>query len=112
MTSSENLAICYPEEGLGFGIMAAFVPSQAPNSDAAHLFLEYLNQPEVAAKCFEYLGYYCTNKAAEDYISEAMYDLLVVPETVTEGEIIQNISQEGEDAHAKAWNEFKAVCGQ
>ena len=112
MTSSDNLAICYPKEGLGFGIMAAFIPSQAPNSDAAHLFLEYLNQPEVAAKCFEYLGYYCTNKAAEDYISEAMYDLLVVPETVTEGEIIQNISQEGEDAHAKAWNEFKAACGQ
>ena len=41
-----------------------------------------------------------------------MYDLLVVPETVTEGEIIQNISQEGEDAHAKVWNEFKAACGQ
>ncbi|MBQ6685399.1 MAG: spermidine/putrescine ABC transporter substrate-binding protein, partial [Firmicutes bacterium] len=99
MTSRDDLKICYPKEGLGFGIMAAFVPSQAPNADAAHQFLDYLNRPEVAAKCFEYLGYYCTNKAAEEHISEAMYDLLVVPETVTEGEIIQNISQEGEDAH-------------
>ncbi|MBQ2867284.1 MAG: spermidine/putrescine ABC transporter substrate-binding protein, partial [Firmicutes bacterium] len=105
MTSRDDLKICYPKEGLGFGIMAAFVPSQAPNADAAHQFLDYLNRPEVAAKCFEYLGYYCTNKAAEEHISEAMYDLLVVPETVTEGEIIQNISQEGEDAHAKVWNE-------
>ncbi|MBR6500108.1 MAG: spermidine/putrescine ABC transporter substrate-binding protein [Firmicutes bacterium] len=112
MTSRDDLKLCYPKEGLGFGIMAAFVPSQAPNADAAHQFLDFLNRPEVAAKCFEYLGYYCTNKAAEEHISDAMYDLLVVPETVTEGEIIQNISQEGEDAHAKVWNEFKAACGQ
>lgn len=112
MAARDDLKICYPKEGLGFGIMAAFVPSQAPNSDAAHRFLEYLNQPEVAAKCFEFLGYYCTNKAAEEYISEDMYDMLVVPETVTEGEIIQNLSQEAEDAHTKIWNEFKTACGQ
>lgn len=112
MAARDDLKICYPKEGLGFGIMAAFVPSQAPNSDAAHRFLEYLNRPEVAAKCFEFLGYYCTNKAAEEYISEDMYDMLVVPETVTDGEIIQNLSQEAEDAHAKIWNEFKTACGQ
>ncbi|MBO5666358.1 MAG: spermidine/putrescine ABC transporter substrate-binding protein, partial [Firmicutes bacterium] len=79
MTSRDDLKLCYPKEGLGFGIMAAFVPSQAPNADAAHQFLDFLNRPEVAAKCFEYLGYYCTNKAAEEHISDAMYDLLVVP---------------------------------
>ncbi|MBO4992532.1 MAG: spermidine/putrescine ABC transporter substrate-binding protein [Firmicutes bacterium] len=112
LNARDDLKVCYPKEGLGFGIMAAFIPSQAPNSDAAHLFLEYLNQPEVAAKCFEYLGYYCTNKAAEDYISEEMYDMLVVPDTVTEGESIKNLSQEAEDAHAKIWNEFKTACGQ
>lgn len=112
LSAKDNLKVCYPKEGLGFGIMGAFIPSQAPNSEAAYAFLEYLNRPEVAAKCFEFLGYYCTNKAAEDYISEDMRERLVVPDTVSEGEIVQNLSQEAEDAHAKIWNEFKTACGQ
>ena len=105
-----DLKVVYPEEGLGFGIMAGFIPSKAPSSDAAHQFLNYILQPEVSAQCFEYIGYYCTNKAAEPYISEEMHDLIVVPDTVTEGEAIQNISQEAEDLHGKIWTEFKDAC--
>lgn len=29
-----DLEVVYPKEGLGFGIMAGFIPSQAPNADA------------------------------------------------------------------------------
>lgn len=109
MTNPE-LELVYPEEGLGFGIMASFIPSQAPNADAAYAFLDYINRPENAAKCFEYLGYYCTNKAAEEYISEDMKRLVVLPEDAAEGEIIQNISVEAEDLHSKNWNEFMSAC--
>ena len=109
MTNPE-LKIVYPEEGLGFGIMPAFIPSQAPNADAAYAFLDYINQPENAAKCFEYIGYYCTNKAADALISEEMKEFLVLPGDAAEGEIIQNVSQEAEDLHAKIWNEFKNAC--
>ena len=31
-----DLEVVYPKEGLGFGIMAGFIPSQAPNADAAY----------------------------------------------------------------------------
>ena len=79
-------------------------------ADAAYAFIDYINRPENAAKCFEYIGYYCTNKAAEEYISEEMQKLIVLPDSVTEGEIIQNISQEAEDLHAEIWNAFKAAC--
>lgn len=106
-----ELKICYPEEGLGFGIMAGFIPSKAPNSDAAHAFLNYILDGRRAAECFEYIGYYCTNKAAEEYISDDIKELLVVPESIKEGEIVQNISQEAEDMHSQIWNEFKASCG-
>ena len=109
MTNPE-LELVVPKEGLGFGIMASFIPSQAPNPDAAYAFLEYINRPENAAKCFEYLGYYCTNKAAEQYISEDMKRLLVLPEDAAAGEIIQNISVEAEDLHSKNWNEFMNAC--
>ena len=105
-----DLEVVYPKEGLGFGIMAGFVPAKAPNADAAYAFLDYINQPENAAKCFEYIGYYCTNKAAEEYISEDMKKMIVLPEDAAEGEIVQNISQEAEDLHAEIWNQFKNAC--
>ena len=105
-----DLEVVYPKEGLGFGIMAGFVPSKAPNADAAYAFLDYINEPENAAKCYEYIGYYCTNKAAEEYISDDMKKMIVLPEDAAEGEIVQNISQEAEDLHAEIWNQFKNAC--
>ena len=101
-----DLKVVYPEEGLGFGIMAGFIPSKAPSSDAAHQFLNYILQPEVSAQCFEYIGYYCTNKAADELVDEN----LVVPDSVTSGESIKNVSQEAEEQYNKNWTEFKAAC--
>lgn len=108
--ANPELKIVYPEEGLGFGIMACFIPSQAPNAEAAYAFMDYINEPENAAMCYEYLGYYCTNKAAETLISEEMKPFLVLPEDAAEGEIVQNISQEADDLHAEIWNQFKSAC--
>ena len=105
-----DLKVVYPAEGLGFGVMAGFIPSKAPNAEAAYAFLDYINRPENAAACFEYLGYYCTNKAAEEFISEEMKDMIVLPEDAAEGESIHNISQEAEDLHAEIWNQFKDAC--
>ena len=53
---------------------------------------------------------YCTNKAAEAFLSEESKRMIVLPEGASEGEIIQNVSQEAEDLHAQIWNRFKAAC--
>ena len=111
MTARPDLEMVYPKEGLGFGIMGAFIPSQAPNADAAYAFLDYINRPENAAKCAEYTGYYCTNQAAEEFISPEMRKFLVLPATSAQGEIVQNISQEAEDLHSEIWNQFRSACG-
>lgn len=110
LNARKDLKVVYPKEGLGFGIMAGFIPSKAPNADAAYAFIDYINRPENAAACFEYIGFYCTNKAAEEYISEEMQQMIVLPEGVAEGEIVQNISQEAEDLHSEIWNSFKTAC--
>ena len=109
-----SLEIVYPEEGIGFGIMAGFIPSNAPNPDAAHQFLEYILDPERAADCFEYLGYYCTTLAAEQYISEEYRSFLTIPAELadTEMEMIENVSAEADSEHALVWSEFKTLCGQ
>lgn len=110
LSARDDLVAVYPEEGLGFGIMAGFIPSDAPNADAAYAFIDYLLDPEVSAKCFEFLGYYCTNKAAEEYISDDMKVFTVLPQDAAQGEIIQNISDEAEQLHSEIWNEFKKAC--
>ena len=108
--ANADLKIVYPEEGLGFGIMASFIPSKAPNADAAYAFLDYINKPENAAKCYEYVGYYCANKGAEDLISAEMKDFLVLPADAAAGEIIQNVSTEAEELHSEIWSQFRNAC--
>lgn len=106
LAENPDLKVVYPEEGLGFGIMNFFIPKNAPDTEEAYEFLNYIMEPEVAAKCFDFLGYYCTNKAADALVNPD----LVVPDSVTKGEIIQNVSQEAEEAYNRNWTEFKAAC--
>lgn len=107
LTANPNLTTAFPKEGAGFGVMGGFIPKNAPNADAAHKFLEFINQPEQAAKLFEALGYYSTNKAADSLISEDMQKLVVLPEEMKLGEMMQNVSTEADDQMQKNWNEFK-----
>ena len=112
MLANPELEVVYPTEGIGFGVMGMFIPSQAPNSEAAHKFIEYILNPEVSAQCFEYLGYYCTNSAAEEYINEDYKSFLTLPADFSgDTEMIGNISAEAAEAHAKVWTEFKTATG-
>lgn len=106
LAENPDLKVVYPKEGLGFGIMNFFIPKNAPDTEEAYAFLDYILEPEVAAKCFDFVGYYCTNKAADELVNPD----LVVPDSVTKGEIIQNVSTEAEEVYNQNWTEFKAAC--
>ena len=112
MMANPELQVVFPEEGIGFGIMAMFIPSQAPNAEAAYQFIDYILRPEISAQCFEYMGYYCTNLAAEEHISEEYRSFLTLPEHFGETEMIQPISAEAEEVHNRIWTEFRSACGQ
>lgn len=108
-----DLKVVYPTEGIGFGIMSQFIPSAAPNPEAAHKFIDYILRPDIAKQCFEYIGYYCTNKEADALIEDAYKPFLTLPEDFKgDTEMIENITAEADEAHVKAWTEFKAACGQ
>lgn len=107
-----ELAVVYPAEGIGFGIMGMFIPSQAPNADAAHAFIDYILRPEVSKRCFEYLGYYCTNKEADALIDPEFREFLVLPENIdlSRMEMIGNISADAMEKQAEIWTEFKTLA--
>jgi spermidine/putrescine-binding protein len=115
LIQNPELKIVYPEEGIGFGIMAAFIPSKAPNAPAAHKFLDFILDPWRGADCAEYLAYYSTNSAAEAYIKPELREYLIMPTETRNGmemikfgnfEIMLNIDQDAEDAHARIWEAF------
>lgn len=109
-----GLKVVYPTEGVGFGIMAQFIPVNAPHPDAAHAFIDYILQPEVSKTCFENVGYYSTNKAADALIAEEMRPFLTLPDSlkVEQMDMMRNISAESLDLHSKYWTEFRTACGQ
>jgi spermidine/putrescine-binding protein len=109
-----DLAVVFPPEGIGFGIMAGFIPVNAPNADAAHTFLDYILNAQVGAECFEYLGYYSTNAASDPLIAEAFKAFLTLPDGFggEDMEMIGNIAAEADAEHNLVWTEFKAATGQ
>lgn len=106
LAENPDLKVVYPEEGLGFGIMNMFIPAEAPDKDAAYQFVNNILEPDVAAQCFNSIGYYSTNQAADDQVNPE----LVVPDSVSKGEIVQNVSEEADVQYNKNWTEFKAAC--
>ncbi|MDR0876780.1 MAG: spermidine/putrescine ABC transporter substrate-binding protein [Treponema sp.] len=108
-----DLQVVFPQEGIGFGIMAGFIPGKAPNADAAYAFLNYILDAERGARCFEALGYYSTFSASDPYIAEEYKEFLTLPKGFnTNMEMIQNIGEDAEAAHELIWTAFKAAAGQ
>ena len=86
--------VVYPKEGLGYGIDGFVIPEGAKNAEAAHLFLDYLMRPEVAAHNAEYQYYMCVNQAAEAHLSETYREASVmnVPaELLSDAEFIEDV---------------------
>ena len=68
-----DFKVVYPKEGLGFGVDGFVIPAGAKNADNAHVLLDYLMRPEIAAHNAEYQGYINVNQAAQPYLSDAYH---------------------------------------
>jgi len=111
--ANPNLNIVFPTEGIGFGIMAGFIPSRAANPDAAHAFLNYIMDARRGAECFEYLGYYSTFSGSDPYISPEFREFLTLPPGFnTDMEMIQNINEAADEEHSRIWTAFRAATGR
>ena len=113
MMARPELEVVFPREGIGFGIMGAFIPKAAPNPNAAYAFLTYIMDPERGARCFEALGYYSTFSASDPFISPQYRPFLTLPADIDRDnmEMIQNISPEAEDLHNRVYEEFRFAAG-
>ena len=104
-----ELEVIFPEEGIGFGIDSWFIPKGAQNSDNAHKFLNYIADAENGAKITEQIMYLSPNKAAREFLPEAIKNnpIFNIPsDKLNESEFIQDIGDVA-DEYTKIWTEFK-----
>lgn len=108
-SENPNLVAVFPEEGIGFGIDSLVVPVNAPHPGNAHLFLDYLMRPEVAAGVAEYQWYINPNKAAEELIDPWLmgFSALNIPEELLPtAQYVEDVG-EYESVFQDIWMEFK-----
>ncbi|MEM6945946.1 MAG: polyamine ABC transporter substrate-binding protein [Pseudomonadota bacterium] len=63
-----------PKEGALMWFDQMAIPSDAPNPEAAHAFINYLQQPEVIAKASNYVYYANGNVASKEFLVEDVID--------------------------------------
>jgi len=89
-----DLKVVYPKEGLGFGIDGLVLSAQAEHVDNAHLFLDYLMRPDVAAHNAMEQCYLNVNEAAEPLLDEDFRNspVIYIPEDMlVDAEFIKDV---------------------
>lgn len=104
-----DFKVVYPKEGLGYGIDGIVIPAGAKNVENAHIMLNYLMRPEVAATNADNQYYMCVNKAAWDYVSDTYKNATVmhVPaEYLVDAEFIEDVGAT-ETTYQEIYTAFK-----
>ncbi len=104
-----ELKVVYPGEGLGFGIDCLVMPKDAPHSQAAYIFLEYLLDGEVSAYASELIQYGNCNSAAREFMSEEYVnnDTVNIPaEKVATAEMMRPLTNDVLALYDQIWTAF------
>lgn len=104
-----DLKVCFPKEGMGFGIDSLFTPANAPHPANAHLFMNYVMGAEVGAKISTQVNYLCPNKASAAFLPDTFKNNLaynVPADKLGQTEFIKDVG-ESTAAYDKIWTEFK-----
>lgn len=91
---NEDLAFYYPEEGTNFFLDAMCIPANSRNKGAAHMYINFLLDPDVAKENAQYICYGCPHTAViedEDYISFLTEELHPDAYELLYGDSVQDI---------------------
>ncbi len=105
-----DLAYFVPKTGAPAWFDLWCMPTDAPNVDNGHRFIDYLLRPDVIAKCTNYTGYANANKAATALVDPAISsDPAVYPDAETLARLYTPKPQTAaqEEALTRIWTEIK-----
>ena len=106
-----NLGYYIPKTGAPMWYDVMCIPADAPNVENAHLFLDYMMRPEVAAACSNYTGYANGNLASRPFLDPAIAnDPAIYPDAVAIRQlyVTQPQTPEQESQLTRIWTDIKA----
>ena len=107
-----EIGFLIPKEGslLWFDILA--IPRDAPNADNAHLFINYLMNPQVIANVTNFIGFANANSAAMPLLDASIVsDPIVFPPREQQQRLFVQTEDSPEQARAitRLWQKFKTA---
>jgi spermidine/putrescine transport system substrate-binding protein len=106
----DNIVFVLPKEGFSFWSDDMVILKDAPNKELAYEFVNYLTDPEVAAKNMEANDYMSPNTEAKKLVPQAMRDdpMVFVPdEVMAKGEQIVPLGKD-DQTYMDVWNKIKS----
>lgn len=106
-----NLAYYVPKTGSPAWVDAMCIPADAANKENAYKFLNYLMEPEVAAKCSNFTNYANGNIKSKPFLDKAVAENpAVYPDAETMGRLFtpQALTEEQERALTRVWTDVKS----
>jgi spermidine/putrescine transport system substrate-binding protein len=110
----EGIVYVIPEEGCTIWQDNLAVPVGAPDPYTAMVFINYLNDPEIAAQNAEWVGYGTPNVASKEFIDpDVLADegIYPPPEVAARLQWIEDVG-DALELYDRVWTEFKAAIGQ
>lgn len=106
-----DIRFMLPKEGFAFTCDQMVIPKDSNQVELAHAWINFLHDPEVAARNTQFTKFLCPNKASYEKLPEALRNnpaIFPPPEVLQRAEYIQEL---GEDLakFTKAWDEVKAA---
>ena len=107
-----NLAYTIPLEGATDWFDVMDIPADAPHPDNAHLFLDFMLQPEVVARASNFTGYANANRNATKLVDPAITsDVAIYPdrETMARLHASKILTPKLERRRSRTWTKIKTA---
>jgi len=110
--NNEDLAFVLPKEGVNFFYDSACIPKGARNKAAAELFINFLNEPDVALANAEMIMYATPHAAVRENPKYSLRsEPVLYPETLPPTQHYENLPRNIRDLMSALWTEVKQVKG-
>ncbi|MBQ0833523.1 extracellular solute-binding protein [Marinobacter sp.] len=109
--SMEALEYVYPKEGVIAWLDSFVIPKNAKNPEAAHKFISFVLQPEIAALISEDIGYATPVLPARDMLGDEVAgdrSSYPSPEDMVNAEFQTDIGDAALQVYAKYWEKLKS----
>jgi spermidine/putrescine transport system substrate-binding protein len=108
---NEDIVFAHPKEGVSIACDEMVIMKNAKSIDLAYAFINFVHDPEIAARNMEYNCSVCPNSAAYDNLSEEFRsnESIFVPEEIrAKSETIRDLG-DSNTLYIKAWDRIKAA---